>query len=200
MNTCPNYGVELVSGNEVLSGTYKGWCVKCSMEIVMEESYKRKPMTAEEIKKADRMNARYQEKPRDWEHIAASLKATGSALTPLGMLTGWGQGDLKRLNAERRQKDKMDELIAALDATKASEAPKKAQAKLDELTEAIAQPVEQPQQLQVSVFDELAKLAALRDQGVVTEQEFQEQKAKLLGTQTANQSQKRVDPQTGRPL
>ena len=64
-----------------------------------------------------------------------------------------------------------------------------------------AQPVEQqPQEPQVSAYDELAKLAALRDQGVVTEQEFQEQKAKLLGTQTANQSQKRFDPQTGRPL
>ena len=32
----------------------------------------------------------------------------------------------------------------------------------------------QPQQPQVSAFDELAKLAALRDQSVVTEQEFQE--------------------------
>ncbi|MGA9079832.1 MAG: SHOCT domain-containing protein [Halobacteriota archaeon] len=58
----------------------------------------------------------------------------------------------------------------------------------------------QPQQPQVSAYDELAKLAALRDQGVVTEQEFQEQKAKLLGTQTSNQSKKRFDPQTGRPL
>jgi len=36
-----------------------------------------------------------------------------------------------------------------------------------------------------------AKLATLRDQCVVTEQEFQEQKAKLLGTKTANQSQKK---------
>jgi hypothetical protein len=56
----------------------------------------------------------------------------------------------------------------------------------------------QPQQPQVSAFDELAKLAALRDQGIVTEQEFQEQKAKLLGTETANQP--RFDSQTGRPL
>ncbi|MGA3198617.1 MAG: SHOCT domain-containing protein [Halobacteriota archaeon] len=63
-----------------------------------------------------------------------------------------------------------------------------------------AQPVEQPQQPPVSVFDELAKLAALRDQGIVTEQEFQEQKAKLLGTETTDQSPKRFDPQTGRPL
>ena len=39
----------------------------------------------------------------------------------------------------------------------------------------------QPQQPQVSAYDELAKLAALRDQGIVTEQEFQEQKKKLLG-------------------
>jgi len=58
----------------------------------------------------------------------------------------------------------------------------------------------QPQQPQVSAYDELAKLAALRDQGVVTEQEFQEQKKKLLGTETTNQSQQRFDPQTGRPL
>jgi len=33
-----------------------------------------------------------------------------------------------------------------------------------------------------SAYDELAKLAALRDQGIVTEQEFQEQKRKLLGS------------------
>lgn len=39
----------------------------------------------------------------------------------------------------------------------------------------------QPQQPQASAYDELAKLAALRDQGIVTEQEFQEQKKKLLG-------------------
>jgi hypothetical protein len=58
----------------------------------------------------------------------------------------------------------------------------------------------QPQQPQASAYDELAKLAALRDQGIVTEQEFQEQKKKLLGTQTANQSQQRFDSQTGRPL
>jgi hypothetical protein len=58
----------------------------------------------------------------------------------------------------------------------------------------------QPQQPQVSAYDELAKLAALREGGVVTEQEFQEQKAKLLGTQSANQSEKRFDPKTGRPL
>ena len=51
-----------------------------------------------------------------------------------------------------------------------------------------------------SPLDELGKLAALRDQGVVTEQEFLEHKKKLLGTQTTNQSQKRFDPQTGRPL
>jgi hypothetical protein len=35
---------------------------------------------------------------------------------------------------------------------------------------------------QVSAYDELDKLAALRDQGIVTEQEFQEQKKKLLGS------------------
>jgi len=32
-----------------------------------------------------------------------------------------------------------------------------------------------------SVADELAKLAALRDQGILTSQEFETQKAKLLG-------------------
>ena len=53
---------------------------------------------------------------------------------------------------------------------------------------------------QSSAYDELAKLATLRDQGIVTEQEFQEQKSKLLGTQTSNQSQRRFDPRTGRPL
>jgi hypothetical protein len=87
----------------------------------------------------------------DLEYVAASLKAAGSALTPLGAITGWGQGDLKRLNAEKRQKEQMDALLA-------------------------------DRAVQPSAFDELAKLAALRDQGVVTEQEFQEQKKKLLGT------------------
>jgi hypothetical protein len=87
----------------------------------------------------------------DLEYVAASLKAAGSALTPLGAITGWGQGDLKRLNAEKRQKEQMDALLA-------------------------------DRAVQPSAFDELAKLAALRDQGVVTEEEFQEQKKKLLGT------------------
>ncbi len=40
----------------------------------------------------------------DWELVAASLKAAGSAMTPIGLITGWGQGDLKRLNAERKRK------------------------------------------------------------------------------------------------
>lgn len=87
----------------------------------------------------------------DLEYVAASLKAAGSALTPLGAITGWGQGDLKRLNAEKRKKEQMDALLA-------------------------------DRAVQPSAFDELAKLAALRDQGVVTEEEFQEQKKKLLGT------------------
>ena len=56
----------------------------------------------------------------------------------------------------------------------------------------------QPQQPQVSALDELAKLATLRDQGIVTEAEFQAHKAKLLGTET--ESQPRFDPQTGRRL
>ncbi len=58
--------------------------------------------------------------------------------------------------------------------------------------------MQQPQQPQMSALDELAKLAKLRDQGVVTEQEFQEHKKKLLGTETVNQP--RFDPQTGRRL
>jgi hypothetical protein len=33
----------------------------------------------------------------------------------------------------------------------------------------------------VSIADEIAKLVALRDQGVLTEEEFAAQKAKLLG-------------------
>ncbi|MGB8373049.1 MAG: SHOCT domain-containing protein [Halobacteriota archaeon] len=53
----------------------------------------------------------------------------------------------------------------------------------------------QPQQPQVSALDELAKLETLRDQCVVTEQEFQEHKKKLLRTETVNQP--RFDPQTG---
>lgn len=56
----------------------------------------------------------------------------------------------------------------------------------------------QPQQPQSSPLDELAKLATMRDEGVVTEQEFQEHKKKLLGTETVNQP--RFDPQTGRRL
>jgi RNA polymerase subunit RPABC4/transcription elongation factor Spt4 len=51
-------------------------------------------------------------------------------------------------------------------------------------------PAQIPQQPQTSAFDELAKLAALRDQGIVTELEFQEQKKKLLGTQSAGEEVK----------
>jgi hypothetical protein len=40
----------------------------------------------------------------DWVLVCASLKAVGSALTPVGVITGWGQGDLKKLNAERKGK------------------------------------------------------------------------------------------------
>ena len=46
--------------------------------------------------------------------------------------------------------------------------------------------VQQPQQAapapQVDVVSQLERLAALRDQGVITEEEFQAQKAKILGT------------------
>ena len=45
-----------------------------------------------------------------------------------------------------------------------------------------------------NVLDEIAKLASLRDKGVVTEKEFQEQRRKLLETLTADQSQHRFDP------
>jgi hypothetical protein len=60
-------------------------------------------------------------------------------------------------------------------------------------------PVTPPTQ-QEDVISKLERLGALKDKGIITDQEFEEQKAKLLGTETANQSQKRVDPQTGRPL
>jgi predicted RNA-binding Zn-ribbon protein involved in translation (DUF1610 family) len=54
---------------------------------------------------------------------------------------------------------------------------------------------------QTYISDELLKLATLRDQGILTEQEFQMQKAKLLGSHTANQiQQRRFDPQTGQRL
>ena len=45
-----------------------------------------------------------------------------------------------------------------------------------------------------NVLDEIRELEALRDQGVVTEKEFQEQRRNLIGTLTANQSKKRFDP------
>jgi hypothetical protein len=37
------------------------------------------------------------------------------------------------------------------------------------------------------VLDEIKKLEALRDQGVLTEKEFQEQRRDLIGTLNANQ-------------
>jgi hypothetical protein len=45
-----------------------------------------------------------------------------------------------------------------------------------------------------TVLDEITRLEALRDEGVVTEKEFQEQRRNLLGTLTASQSKKRFDP------
>jgi hypothetical protein len=123
---CQNCGKELVSGNKVLSGKYEGWCVKCSMDIVTEERYKNhsKHWTIEErnayVAAAD--TYKRPETKDSWEYKAAQLKAVGSALTPIGAITGWGQGDLKRLNAEKRQKDKMDELIAAVKAGQQEEA------------------------------------------------------------------------------
>ena len=57
-----------------------------------------------------------------------------------------------------------------------------------------------PSTPQEDMISKLERLGALKDKGLISDQEFQEQKAKLLGTQTASQSQKRFDPQTGRPL
>jgi hypothetical protein len=57
-----------------------------------------------------------------------------------------------------------------------------------------------PSTPQEDMISKLERLGALKDKGLISDQEFQEQKAKLLGTQTENQSQKRFDPQTGRPL
>ncbi len=76
--------------------------------------FRTKKMTVEEKNAyAEKMWSR-REKKKDREYKAAQLRAVGSALTPIGMLTGWGQGDLKRLNAERRQKAEMEKLIAAV--------------------------------------------------------------------------------------
>lgn len=58
------------------------------------------------------IKAERQQRIEKLELLGATLKGAGSAMTPLGMITGWGQGDLKRLNAEKRQSAKMDELIA----------------------------------------------------------------------------------------
>jgi len=41
------------------------------------------------------------------------------------------------------------------------------------------------------VLDEIRKLEALRDQGVITERQFQEQRRDLIGSLTANQKQKK---------
>lgn len=57
-----------------------------------------------------------------------------------------------------------------------------------------------PKNNSATPLDELSKLATLRDQGIVTEAEFQAHKKKLLGTKTVERSQKRFDPQTGRRL
>jgi predicted amidophosphoribosyltransferase len=45
-----------------------------------------------------------------------------------------------------------------------------------------------------NVLDEIRKLESLRDQDVITEKQFQEQRRDLIGTLTANQSKKRFDP------
>jgi hypothetical protein len=53
---------------------------------------------------------------------------------------------------------------------------------------------------QEDVISKLERLGALKDKGIISDKEFEEQKAKLLVTETANQGQKRFDPKTGRPL
>lgn len=57
---------------------------------------------------SDKMNS------EEAEYKRAKRKAFFTTLSPLGAITGWGQGDYKRMTAERRQKAKMDELIAAV--------------------------------------------------------------------------------------
>jgi hypothetical protein len=52
----------------------------------------------------------------------------------------------------------------------------------------------------INVADELKKLAELKSEGILTDEEFAEQKKKLLRAQTANQSQPRFDLQKGRRL
>jgi len=42
------------------------------------------------------------------------------------------------------------------------------------------------------VLDEIRRLEKLRDQGGITEKEFQEQRRNLIGTLTANQSKKKI--------
>jgi len=42
------------------------------------------------------------------------------------------------------------------------------------------------------VLDEIRRLEKLRDQGGITEREFQEQRRNLIGTLTANQSKKKI--------
>ena len=41
-------------------------------------------------------------------------------------------------------------------------------------------------------LDEIRRLEKLRDQGGITEKEFQEQRRDLIGTLTANQSKKKI--------
>jgi predicted amidophosphoribosyltransferase len=43
-----------------------------------------------------------------------------------------------------------------------------------------------------NVLNEIRKLEALRDQGVLTEKQFLEQRRDLIGTLTANQSKKKI--------
>ncbi|MFZ0926670.1 MAG: SHOCT domain-containing protein [Halobacteriota archaeon] len=61
-------------------------------------------------------------------------------------------------------------------------------------------PAQQPTVTGINVADELKKLAELKSEGILTDEEFAEQKKKLLRAQTANQSQPRFDLQKGRRL
>ena len=61
-------------------------------------------------------------------------------------------------------------------------------------------PAQQPTVTGINVTDELKKLAELKSEGILTDEEFAEQKKKLLRAQTANQSQPRFDLQKGRRL
>jgi len=67
-------------------------------------------------------------------------------------------------------------VVKALDKSEAESAKAMIEAKIQAALRAQTAPAAQP----YSVADELRKLAGLRDDGVITESEFQSRKAKLL--------------------